>query len=97
MEATHSVPQGQYDGGLDAWVDALADMYVRRADPRDARAAAKSRFFRLGAEILAEASRPERQWQPVRRYRLCKPGRHRGVRMPDGTVECKHCHERKSA
>ncbi len=90
MEATPCVPQGPYDGGLDAWVDALADMYVRRSDPRDTRVSAKARFFRLAAELLAEASRPEREWQPVRRCRLCKPGGHRGVRLADGILAGKH-------
>ncbi len=95
-EATHVSGVG-YSGDLDAWVDAISDMYVRRQDGGEATVVRKARFYRLGAELLAEASRPERQWSPVRRFRLCRPGQHRGVRLPDGHVECKLCHERKPA
>ena len=97
VEATHITGAGSSSGDLDAWVDAIADMYVRRQEPGDGESARRSRFFRLGAELLAEASRPERQWSPVRRYRLCQPGQHRGIRLPNGIVECRRCHTRKSA
>ena len=97
-EASHvreSAPDARVS--LDAWVDAVSDMYVRQADPDDARAIAKARYYRLGAQLLRDASRPDRQFSPVRRYRLCQPGQHRGVRLVNGVIECKRCHERKSA
>ena len=98
VEASHvreTVPDARTS--LDAWVDAVSDMYVRQADPDDARAIAKARYYRLGAQLLRDASRPDRQFSPVRRFRLCRPGQHRGVHLANGAIECKRCHERKSA
>lgn len=94
---TSRMPSAEGDGSLEGWLDAMLDMYVRRPDPDDARAIAKKRFVRLGALLLAEASRPDRQFSPVRRYRLCQPGQHRGVSLENGAIECKRCHERKPA
>lgn len=96
MEASHvreTAPDARTS--LDAWVDAVSDMYVRQADPDDACAIAKARYYRLGAQLLRDASRPDRQFSPVRRFRLCRPGQHRGVRLANGVIECKRCHERK--